>query len=100
MCPLGKQGESVVMVYASANRDEAVFDDPHTFKVDRTPNEHLSLGFGPHYCLGANLAKMEIKATLERILERMPNLRLAPGREPVFTPSALIDGIQSMPVEW
>ena len=94
------EGESVVMVYASANRDEAVFEEPHRFRVDRTPNEHLALGFGPHYCLGANLAKMEIKATLARILERLPGLRLAEGAEPAFTPSALIDGIESMPVAW
>ena len=93
-----REGESVVMVYASANRDEDVFDEPHRFRVDRAPNDHLSLGFGPHYCLGANLAKMEIKAALSRILERMPELRLA--GEPVFTPSALIDGVQTMPVEW
>ena len=93
-------GDSVVMVYASANRDEAVFREPHRFLVDRTPNEHLALGFGPHYCLGANLAKMEIRITLSRILERLPKLRLADGAEPSFTPSALIDGIESMPVEW
>jgi cytochrome P450 len=95
-----RAGESVVMVYASANRDEDVFEDPHRFRVDRTPNEHLALGFGPHYCLGANLAKMEIRATLGRILERLPALRLADGHEPVFTPSALIDGIETMPVQW
>ncbi len=86
------------MVYASANRDESVFEDPHRFEVDRTPNEHLSFGFGPHYCLGANLARLEIRVTLERILARLPGLRLA--AEPVFTPSALIDGVDEMPVEW
>ena len=95
-----QEGESVVMVYASANRDDRVFDEPHAFRVDRAPNEHLALGFGPHYCLGANLAKMEIQATLGRILERLPGIRLAEGTEPVFTPSALIDGIESMAVEW
>ena len=95
-----QEGESVVMVYASANRDDRVFDEPHAFRVDRTPNEHLSLGFGPHYCLGANLAKMEIRITLGRILERLPGIRLAEGAGPVFTPSALIDGIESMAVEW
>ncbi len=95
-----QEGESVVMVYASANRDDRVFDEPHAFRVDRTPNEHLALGFGPHYCLGANLAKMEIRITLGRILERLPGIRLAEGTEPVFTPSALIDGIESMAVEW
>jgi cytochrome P450 family 142 subfamily A polypeptide 1 len=95
-----RKGESVVMIYASANRDEAAFDDPHTFRVDRTPNEHLSLGWGPHYCLGANLARMEIRTTLQRILERLPEIRLAKGAAPTFTPSALIDGIEEMPVEW
>ena len=95
-----QEGESVVMVYASANRDDRVFDEPHAFRVDRTPNEHLALGFGPHYCLGANLAKMEIRITLGRILERLPGIRLAEGARPVFTPSALIDGIESMAVEW
>jgi len=95
-----REGDSVVMVYASANRDESVFDDPHRFRVDRTPNEHLALGFGPHYCLGANLAKMEIRVTLRKILERLPELRLAAGAQPVFTPSALIDGVEAMPVEW
>jgi cytochrome P450 len=95
-----QKGESVVMVYASANRDEEVFDDPNVFRVDRTPNDHLSLGLGPHYCLGANLARMEIHITLQRILERLPNIRLTAGAEPRFTPSALIDGIEEMPVEW
>jgi len=95
-----QEGESVVMVYASANRDDRVFDEPHAFRIDRTPNEHLALGFGPHYCLGANLAKMEIRITLGRILERLPEIRLAEGAEPVFTPSALIDGVESMAVEW
>ncbi|MBJ21247.1 MAG: cytochrome P450 [bacterium] len=95
-----REGESVVMVYASANRDEAVFEDPHTFRIDRSPNEHLAMGFGPHFCLGSNLAKMEIRITLERILSRLPNLRLVKGGAPVFTPSALIDGIESLPVEW
>ena len=95
-----RQGESVVMVYASANRDEEVFDEPHAFRVDRMPNEHLALGFDPHYCLGANLAKMEIRITLGRILQRLPGIRLAEGAAPVFTPSALIDGIESMAVEW
>ncbi|MEE8166938.1 MAG: cytochrome P450 [Myxococcota bacterium] len=94
------KGQSVVMIYASANRDEEVFDDPQSFRVDRTPNDHLSFGLGPHFCLGANLARMEIRATLRRILERLPAIRLARGAEPAFTKSALIDGIEEMPVEW
>jgi cytochrome P450 family 142 subfamily A polypeptide 1 len=94
------EGQSVVMVYASANRDEAVFDEPHRFRVDRHPNEHLAFGFGPHFCLGANLARMEIRVVLRRILERLPKIRLAEGARAVPTPSALIDGLDEMMVEW
>jgi cytochrome P450 len=94
------EGQSVVMVYASANRDEAVFDEPHRFRVDRDPNEHLAFGFGPHFCLGANLARMEIRVVLRRILERLPDIRLADGAAAVPTPSALIDGLDELPVEW
>ena len=93
-----EKGQSIVMVYASANRDAAVFDRPHEFRVDRTPNDHLAFGFGPHYCMGANLARMEIEVALERVLARLPGIRLA--GEPVQTPSALIDGLLEMPVEW
>ena len=94
------EGQSVVMVYASANRDEAVFDEPHRFRVDRDPNEHLAFGFGPHYCLGANLARMEIRTVLRKILQRLPEIRLAEGAQPLQTQSALIDGLDELPVEW
>jgi cytochrome P450 len=94
------EGQSVVMVYASANRDEAVFHEPHRFRVDRQPNEHLAFGFGPHYCLGANLARMEIRVVLRKILQRLPGIRLADGARPVETRSALIDGLDELPVEW
>ena len=63
----------------SANRDEEVFADPFAFRVDRSPNEHLTFGLGPHYCLGANLARMEIETVIGALLERLPDLRLAPG---------------------
>lgn len=95
-----QKGQSVVMIYASANRDEEVFEAPDEFRVDRTPNEHLALGIGPHYCLGANLARMEIRVVLRKILERLPALRPVPGTTPQHTPSALIDGLESLPVEW
>jgi cytochrome P450 len=94
------EGQSVVMVYASANRDEDVFDEPHRFRVDRHPNEHLALGFGPHYCLGANLARMEIRVVLRKVLQRLPGIRLADGAEPLQTHSALIDGLDELRVEW
>jgi cytochrome P450 len=66
--------------------------------VGRTPNDHVAFGFGPHFCLGAHLARLELRAVLARILARLPGLRLA--AEPVFTPSALIDGVLEMPVAW
>jgi cytochrome P450 len=93
-------GDSGVMIYASANRDEAVFDEPHRFRVDRDPNEHLAFGFGPHYCLGANLARMEVRAVLRKVLRRLPGIRLASGGSAAQTPSALIDGLVALPVEW
>jgi cytochrome P450 len=94
------EGQSVVMVYASANRDEAVFHEPHRFRIDRRPNEHLAFGFGPHYCLGANLARMEIRTVLRKVLQRLPAIRLAEGTQPVPTRSALIDGLDELHVEW
>lgn len=93
-----RAGDSVVMIYASANRDEEVFEAPFEFRVDRTPNEHIAFGIGPHYCLGANLARLEVRIALGRILERLPGLRPAPGTAPTQTPSALIDGLDALPV--
>lgn len=70
------QGQKVVMCYASANRDEDVFDDPDVFNVCRNPNEHLSFGHGPHFCLGAGLARMEIRAIFQEILRRKVRVEL------------------------
>src|SRR3546814_11002012 len=71
-------GDKVVLYYASANRDEDVFDDPHTFDVGRTPNDHVAFGGGGvHYCLGASLARAEVKATMRQLVERLPDLELA-----------------------
>jgi cytochrome P450 len=91
-------GDSVVMVYASANRDEAVFEDPFRFDVGRSPNEHVALGTGPHYCLGANLARMEIQVVLERVLARLPKLRLEPGTQPVAGEHTIVRAVEKMPV--
>jgi cholest-4-en-3-one 26-monooxygenase len=94
-----KQGDKVVIYYASANRDEDVFDDPHTFDVGRTPNDHVTFGGGGvHYCLGASLARAEIKATMRQCVERLPGIRLA--GPPVRLTSDFVNGIKSMPVTW
>ncbi len=93
-----RAGESVVMVYASANRDDAVFDDPFEFRIDRSPNEHLALGIGPHYCLGANLARMELQVVLERVVTRLPELRLEPGTQVVAGEHSIVRAVEKMAV--
>jgi cholest-4-en-3-one 26-monooxygenase len=92
-------GDKVVMYYASANRDEEVFEDPHTFDVGRTPNEHVTFGGGGvHYCLGASLARAEIAATMRQVVERMPGIELAGPPERLT--SDFVNGIKRMPVRW
>jgi cytochrome P450 family 142 subfamily A polypeptide 1 len=93
-------GQSVVMSFTSANRDEQVFDEPDAFRVDRFPNEHLAFGFGAHYCLGASLARMEISIVLDRLLTRLPRLRLAPDGEIRRGESGLSETLLSVPVEF
>ena len=64
------------MLYQSANRDERVFDDPDEFRIDRNPNPHLGFGIGTHYCLGANLARAEIKVVFEELFRRLRDIRV------------------------
>jgi cholest-4-en-3-one 26-monooxygenase len=91
-----KAGQKVVMFYHGANRDEWVFDSPQRFDVGRIDNPHLALGIGEHYCMGANLARMEIRLLFEELLKRVPELELAgPVRR---LRSAFINGIKAMPV--
>ena len=94
-----KEGDKVVIYYASANRDEDVFPDPHTFDVGRTPNEHVTFGGGgEHFCLGASLARAEIKATMRQIVERLPDLTLAGPYHRLH--SDFVSGIKAMPVRF
>ena len=72
-----EQGQKVLMLYQSANRDEDVFDEPDEFRVDRDPNPHLGFGIGTHYCLGANLARAEIKVVFEELFARLRDIRVA-----------------------
>jgi cytochrome P450 family 142 subfamily A polypeptide 1 len=94
------EGESVLLLYGSANRDEDVFDRPDLFDTARSPNPHVAFGFGTHFCLGANLARVELRVMFEEVLRRLPDMQLAPGGSVVRTPSAFIRGIASMPVEF
>ena len=71
------KGSAVFPLYGAANHDPAAFEKPETFDIARTPNKHLGFGWGPHFCLGASLARMETRITLQSLFERNPNLRLA-----------------------
>jgi cholest-4-en-3-one 26-monooxygenase len=94
-----KEGDKVVMYYAAANRDPEVFADPHRFDVGRTPNDHVAFGGGGvHFCLGANLARAEIRATMRQLVERLPDLELAGPVSRLH--SDFVNGIKSMPVRF
>jgi cytochrome P450 family 142 subfamily A polypeptide 1 len=69
-------GDRFILLYASANRDDAVFDDPFSFDITRSPNPHLSFGFGTHFCLGASLARFELAVLLEELVASLTNLRV------------------------
>ena len=94
-----KAGDKVVIYYLAANRDPDVFENPHVFDIGRTPNDHVAFGGGGiHFCLGANLARSEIKAMIRQVVERMPNLEL--NGEVSRMRSDFINGIKSMPVRF
>jgi cytochrome P450 len=94
-----KEGQKVVMFYNSANRDERAFDDPFRFDLLRTPNEHFGFGAGgPHFCLGANLARREIRVMFEELLRRLPDIEVT--GEPDMLQSSFIHGIKRMPCAW
>jgi cholest-4-en-3-one 26-monooxygenase len=91
------QGDKVVMWYVSANRDEEIFADPYTFDIQRDPNDHVAFGGGGvHFCLGANLARMELRVIFHEILDRFADMRLA--GEPEMLRSNFISGMKHLPV--
>ncbi len=93
------EGDRVVMLYLSGNRDSAVFDEPDRFDVTRTPNDHVAFGAGgPHFCLGANLARREIRIMFDELLARLPTIAVT--GEPDRLRSAFINGIKRMPAEF
>jgi methyl-branched lipid omega-hydroxylase len=94
-----KEGEKVVLWYSAANRDPSVFDDPYAFDVTRDPNEHLGFGGGgPHFCLGAHLARREIRVMFEELLQRLPDIEVT--GEPEYLQSNFIHGIKRMPASF
>jgi cytochrome P450 len=83
-----KKGQEILLVYGAANRDPEAFDDPEAFRVDRKP-AHLGFGIGSHFCLGANLARMELRVSFEELLRRVPDMEYSSGG-PVLRPSPLV----------
>ncbi len=96
-----REGDELMLLYPSANRDEDVFDDPFRFDSARTPNEHVAFGFGTHFCLGASLARLEIAVMLDELLARLPALRIADPTAPVeLRPANFVSGLEQLQVTW
>jgi cytochrome P450 family 142 subfamily A polypeptide 1 len=94
-----KEGQELLLLYPSANRDEAVFDDPDRFDISRNPNPHVAFGFGAHFCLGNQLARLELKVMFERLLARLPDIHLVSERDALpRRPANFISGFEAMPV--
>ncbi|CAN5313849.1 steroid C26-monooxygenase Cyp142 [soil metagenome] len=93
-----KSGEKIMLMFESANFDESVFGDPDNFRIDRNPNSHLAFGFGSHFCLGNQLARLELRLMLNKVLARLPDLRLADGEALPLRPANFVSGLESMPV--
>jgi len=93
-----KEGDKLTLWYPSANRDEDVFEDPDRFEISRYPNEHLAFGHGQHFCLGAHLARMEIRVMFEELLQRLPDIERCGDVR--MLRSHFIDGIKSIPVRF
>ena len=91
-------GDQALLLYEAANRDPAEFAHPHTFDPARTPNDHVALGLGRHFCMGAYLARLEVRVLLEQLLERMPDLQLVSDGPLRRRPNAFISGLEELPV--
>jgi cytochrome P450 len=91
-------GQKVVVSFTSANRDESVFSEPDRLDLRRTPNPHFAFGYGPHFCLGAHLARVQMRALLGEVLARMGRLEYA--GEPAYLRSNFQRGVKRLPIRW
>lgn len=91
-------GESVLLSYVSANRDEEVFDDPFRFDVGREPNKHVAFGYGVHFCMGAALARMEVASFFTELLPRLKSIELA--GDPQLVAATFVGGLKHLPVRY
>jgi hypothetical protein len=93
-----REGDHLVLLYASANRDEEIFDDPFRFRIDRDPNPHLGFGIGEHFCLGANLARRSQRALFAELARRLEAVDLA--GEPQWIHSSFVVGLKHLPIRY
>lgn len=93
-------GDKLLLLYPSANRDASVFADPFRFDIARTPNDHVAFGIGTHFCLGNNLARLELVSFFETLLPRLPDIELVSDSEPAYRPANFVSGYESMPVRF
>lgn len=92
------EGEKIILLFESANFDENTFGDPEAFRIDRYPNNHLAFGFGTHFCLGNQLARLELSMMQTRLLQRIPDMRLASEEPLPLRPANFVSGLETMPV--
>ncbi len=95
-----RAGDQVLLLYGAANHDDRIFGDPDRFDVTRRHNHHVAFGFGTHFCLGANLARLELRVMFEELLRRIPDFRLAPGPEPELVPGYFARTLRALPIEF
>jgi cytochrome P450 family 142 subfamily A polypeptide 1 len=88
----------MILLFESANFDEKVFADPEEFDIERYPNNHLAFGFGTHFCLGNQLARLELSIMQTKLLQRLPDLRLASDERLPLRPANFVSGLEAMPV--
>jgi len=93
-----KAGESMILWYPSANRDEAVYTEPNAFRIDRKEGKQIAFGFGAHVCLGQHLARMEMSALFRKLLARVEHIELA--GEPQYTQAVFVGGLKSLPIRY
>lgn len=93
-----RKGEAAMMFYASANRDESIFEDPYTFSIERTPNRHLGFGYGEHFCMGAHFARRSQRAIIEELARRVEHWEII--GEPEWISSSFVVGLKHLPVRY
>jgi cytochrome P450 len=93
-----RKGEDLLLSFPSANRDEEVFEEPFRFKVDRNPNPHVAFGYGKHFCLGAGLARLELRYLFSELLGRLESVELA--GDPKWVAGNFVSGVKRLPVRY